>query len=344
MDKSIEETRRRRKRQVVRISTIRDTIMNYKKTPFYKTKSISDKKGQEIAPSVRDSALSQNDNTDKSELPINFDNYDFSVFLNKKTEKLTVALYMVTSFLSDNEPLKWRLREKSIVLLSGITTARDKSVSEMENVFASHSFLVEEIISFLEVGAASKLISEMNFSILKKEYLLLKHFIDSNEHMDEKSGKAAFSNNFFHVDEKEIKKKDSSIINNVDALGIKDRGFVGSEKNSKGQIMYKRQASNIATASVPGTLKQRNFSGDKGTRLGATPRTIKDIKSERLNRRDSILKLFKTNKGKKLTIKDISHHISTCSEKTIQRELTTLVLVGVLNKDGERRWSKYSLK
>lgn len=60
------------------------------------------------------------------------------------------------------------------------------------------------------------------------------------------------------------------------------------------------------------------------------------------NRQGIILSLLK--KKKDLTIKDISLVIKDVSEKTIQRELISLIEAGVLVKTGERRWSKYSLK
>ncbi|HEY1037690.1 MAG TPA: hypothetical protein VGE62_03870 [Candidatus Paceibacterota bacterium] len=44
-----------------------------------------------------------------------------------------------------------------------------------------------------------------------------------------------------------------------------------------------------------------------------------------------------------LSIKDLTDVITDCSEKTIQRELISLVSTGFLHKTGERRWSKYSL-
>ena len=59
------------------------------------------------------------------------------------------------------------------------------------------------------------------------------------------------------------------------------------------------------------------------------------------NRQNIILGLLK--KKKELTIKDISSIIKDVSEKTIQRELMSLISMGVLVKTGERRWSKYSL-
>ncbi len=45
-----------------------------------------------------------------------------------------------------------------------------------------------------------------------------------------------------------------------------------------------------------------------------------------------------------ISVKDISDRIKDFSEKTLQRELLKMVAKGVLNKEGERRWSRYSLK
>lgn len=60
------------------------------------------------------------------------------------------------------------------------------------------------------------------------------------------------------------------------------------------------------------------------------------------NRRDRILGIIK-DKGH-VTIKDVSTAVTDVSEKTIQRELTTLISDGIINKEGERRWSRYSIK
>jgi DNA-binding transcriptional ArsR family regulator len=46
---------------------------------------------------------------------------------------------------------------------------------------------------------------------------------------------------------------------------------------------------------------------------------------------------------KEATIKDISEIISDVSEKTIQRELNAMIDENIVKRQGERRWSKYSL-
>lgn len=58
-------------------------------------------------------------------------------------------------------------------------------------------------------------------------------------------------------------------------------------------------------------------------------------------RKESILSVLKS-KGPSY-IKDISTIIREVSEKTIQRELQTLVLEGRVRKEGERRWTTYTL-
>lgn len=59
-------------------------------------------------------------------------------------------------------------------------------------------------------------------------------------------------------------------------------------------------------------------------------------KQERLNR---ILEVVRKRGG--ASIKDIAAEVKDCGEKTIQRELATLIEEGLIRKEGERRWSIY---
>ncbi|MGH7250205.1 MAG: hypothetical protein ACREGC_04470, partial [Minisyncoccia bacterium] len=82
------------------------------------------------------------------------------------------------------------------------------------------------------------------------------------------------------------------------------------------------------------------------------PHTLKDIKGQTKGHTSSkghlgpigermslILGIVKKNRG--VSIKDISAIIKDCSEKTIQRELASLISQGLVRKEGERRWSVY---
>lgn len=67
----------------------------------------------------------------------------------------------------------------------------------------------------------------------------------------------------------------------------------------------------------------------------------KDVDGRIKDRRDGILSVIKNKK--RASIKDISTLIRGVSEKTIQRELSALIAEGIVQKQGERRWSTYSL-
>lgn len=62
---------------------------------------------------------------------------------------------------------------------------------------------------------------------------------------------------------------------------------------------------------------------------------------KRNHRQNVIIGLLK--KKQNLNVKDIAQNFHDCSEKTIQRELVSLVQNGTLSKTGDRRWTRYSL-
>ena len=68
---------------------------------------------------------------------------------------------------------------------------------------------------------------------------------------------------------------------------------------------------------------------------------VKDINVHIKDRRETILSVIKNKQ--RASIKDISTLIRGVSEKTIQRELSALIEAGMVLKEGERRWSIYSL-
>ncbi|MHB1769516.1 MAG: hypothetical protein ACYCPH_00290 [Minisyncoccota bacterium] len=104
-------------------------------------------------------------------------------------------------------------------------------------------------------------------------------------------------------------------------------------------------------------IAKKAFSQESRERSGAAPRNqaapkpapthkghIKDIEETAdvniKDRREAIVSVIKNKQ--KASIKDISTLIRGVSEKTIQRELLTLIALGRIERQGERRWSTYS--
>lgn len=80
----------------------------------------------------------------------------------KKTEKIASAIYLITSFFRDQEPLKWQLRSLSVELVSN-------NIKDKINI-------VKEMLALFSLAKTVDLISHSNHDILTKE--LFKFEID----------------------------------------------------------------------------------------------------------------------------------------------------------------------
>lgn len=101
--------------------------------------------------------------------------------LTEKCRKITEALYRVTDLMPEQEPLKWGLRERAMNIFSKITELKDiptyKKARNLEEVIHS----VSGILNFLELASAASFISQLNFEVLKREYLALVNFIEDRK-------------------------------------------------------------------------------------------------------------------------------------------------------------------
>jgi len=83
--------------------------------------------------------------------------------------------------------------------------------------------------------------------------------------------------------------------------------------------------------------------------LALNPQGFDIVKKQRRTEIISIVKII----GGNATIKDIkdrakvlpaqAESLLSCGEKTLQRELISMIKDGVLDKTGEKRWSRYFL-
>ncbi len=226
----------------------------------------------------------------------------------KKTEKLASAVYMITNLFPESEPMKWTLRKKVGELLSFMLAYKDTRKSVQNEFVYDAKSMILELISLLEVSSRGGLISNMNFSILKQEFLKLVDVLVPQDSTQNQFANHTLSQSFFAVPSPEyLVTKPTQV--NTDHVR-EDSTVSANIKVSHDLLKDKMPKSN------PEDLK-------------------------RSNRQSVILGLVR-KKGE-ITIKDVSQIIKDCSEKTIQRELMSFISTGVLKKTGERRWSKYSL-
>ena len=105
----------------------------------------------------------------------------------------------------------------------------------------------------------------------------------------------------------------------------------------------KKDAEQSAPGTRVGQTQSRHMMrGAQAVSYKGHSKDIKDkVHAPIKDRQEAVLSVIR-NKGK-ASIKDISTMIRGVSEKTIQRELGALIESGLVMKQGERRWSVYSL-
>lgn len=93
------------------------------------------------------------------------------------------------------------------------------------------------------------------------------------------------------------------------------------------------------TTSVSKPLASHDAPARTAVRKEESSQRTATVEKTHEDRRTRIMGVLKAQPG--ASIKDIVDTVKDCSEKTVQRELNTLIKDGLVVREGERRWSKY---
>lgn len=263
-------------------------------------------------------------NTNKDDF---FEGNHLYIYLYKKAEKLASALYVVTNLIDSKEVLRSLLREKSINIFSEVMQLQKMSLTnhnalkkdvdtKVEHV-SSDTLLsgITEIVSLLEIARVSRHISEMNFSVLEREYIDLGILIKTKRE-DIAPDNVQLPKEFFDVP-------------NLYETRVLKQSSIKDTKHTQKIYKTKKEKQIPIKDTLDSVTKPKDI---------IHPKTA-DIRHN--NRRNTILELLQDKPS--VTVKDVINEIQGCSSKTLQRELLSLVNEGILKKEGERRWSTYSL-
>lgn len=252
---------------------------------------------------------------------------EFLVFIYKKSEKISSAIYLITNFVKDNEPIKTKIRDASLKLLLTVLSFIDAREEELRVNLLDVLKKTLELSSLFDLSFRAGLVSEMNYSVIRRELDLLTEELSGR--IRKKGGvSGTVSREFFAVDGRpsyvSFSKKESPENSEISQTAGKDESFASarlpadSDREDKGHL-----------------------SGDKGQKRSQekAPVILSDKKGERT---DKIISALKQNK--EMTVKELSVFIRNFSEKTIQRDLNFLLSKGIVLRFGDKRWSRYSLK
>ncbi|MEI6490715.1 MAG: hypothetical protein WCO16_03055 [bacterium] len=223
-----------------------------------------------------------------------FSDNAYLMHVHKKSHGISRAVYLITDFFDNKEPIKVRMRQLSIDLVEQVLSLSIQPSPERKSLLDNLIKTNLSLISFSEIAMFSGIESQMNHSVLCAEIQGLMSVIEERETPGRLGGHFVLDEAFFS---KENKPEISTPVHPV----IK-----------KPTIHTK-------------PITEGTDTSDKR-------------KSER---RNAILGIIKNKVN--ASIKDIAEGVVGCSEKTVQRELLDMVASGLLKKEGERRWSRYSL-
>lgn len=258
-------------------------------------------------------------------------------FLCKKSERLCTAIFLLTESFVDNDVLKNELRKTSTKLMvdsMSLISYKKDNVFVLNNL-ASYSL---QVLALSRIASNLKLLSLSNFEILESE---LSKFVMSVE-LELTKNSNLINQNLFEfgiTSNDKIEIEGNGITSEVPAsfdvdhntnsdIDMTDYLSEGVEVDIEEDLIVNEKKNN-------GTLKKTtNEEADKSIKS-----SFVNMLSQKSDRQKAILDIIK--KTGETSIKDITNGIGGCSEKTIQRELNSLIYEGVLRKVGERRWSKY---
>ncbi len=254
--------------------------------------------------------------------------------IQKKTQSIVTALYMVSDFMNDNEPVKLELRSIGVSLIKDVLSLQMSDRGEHYKRVSIVRYKIAELQTLISLGRTLGMVSMMNSKLLDDELVSLSHALEHVRPIENiKSKSFILPENLF----KEEFKKET-------VLADRDTTSIHAEKSVRDYSVA--SPVNIGNSSFQKFSFEKNSTGSDMSHTNTLPKRTDEnviIKTEiKDNRKKEIMDTIKRQGGVSgVTIKDITKLFTDVSEKTIQRELTEMLQKGQIKKTGEKRWSRY---
>lgn len=253
-----------------------------------------------------------------------------------KAYQLTLALYRVTDFFPDSEVLRRQLREKANEIFG--------MISEY-HYLSDHHYDVSAILAkiyiikgYIGIARSMHFVKPVNFIVIEREYTLLSHHLTRN--LKSMNATPFSKNRSVHISPFPL--MGNSVESNAQSTGTYET--MGEDKYesalAKKAVLARNNAKNNAVT-------------DKGEIVSDIGHDVQEAVSENsmvLNtdapeevseRQKTIIEYIREKRHAKIS--DLSSLFRDVSLKTIQRDLQHLVMRDLLRKEGEKRWTVYSL-
>lgn len=247
--------------------------------------------------------------------------------VSKKSEKITTALYMLTDLIREDDPMRRKIRETAIVVLSDTRSLSYAMTGDLYFHLARVIAKSWELVSLIEVCVVVGFISDMNHGILKNALI---EFIGDLRNRQRVEG-------FTHIQDLKIGVGEATNFKlKSDFFKLDDAEIKSIQEESAPEITEREPK--IHKGHLSRTAPDKHVSVIKPS--SGVP-LYPETKLPQTDREGKILKLIEEKKD--ISIRDIVSYFSEYSQKTIQRNLAALVEAGKIKRTGEKRWSRYSI-
>ncbi len=234
----------------------------------------------------------------------------------QKLGKIAAAIHLVADIIDSDGALVNGLHNQSMVMVRAayeiIGRVHPKSDTVMSIVMS-----IDEMSTLVDIGSIARTISRMNADIIIGELNKVREVL-IDEVLALKKSEQSFVLSQYAVNHPVVQ---TEILGDV-LFESKLRDY-----------QSKRHQNDIKT-----TLIRQSEQNDIQNDIHKIKTTsINDI--PRFGRQKDILNVIKS--GNETTLADLRLKISDCSEKTLQRELATLLDMGLIRKEGNKRWTTY---
>ena len=264
-----------------------------------------------------------------------------------KPEKIASAIYLVTSFFNDQEPLKWKLRSLSSELISASMFIKDNMFADAQSISLEARSIATEIMSLISVAKTAGLVSFDNHDILYTELNKYINLLGLPAGINQENGRVILSSKFFNGANYISEPKRENPTPTVDKSQepeentIKDKSPEKPPEHSHRGLLPDVSEINRRQSETQEARKDSSGVSNHSEKKSDSLKSFGAVSVKKNSRQSIIINVLK--RKKEVMIKDISPLVNGCSEKTIQRELLSMVQSGILKKVGEKRWSRYSL-
>lgn len=239
--------------------------------------------------------------------------------VSERIQKLTEALYRVTELFTDKEPLKWQLRINAVELFDFLITKEKEELFDARQAFE----LTERISRLLKLAyEASFFVSNINFEILRREYISLSDSLK----LQIEDKKIIFSLN-------PASNGQSTIDNDF------HNGQFNNHNGHKGQKDAQTETEIKMEKELTSIQEKQEIKSPVENMTSMVSNNKQAIVLK--ERKRKILSLLGENVW--VSISEICGSLPEIGAKSVQRDLLEMVQAGILKKEGDKRWRKYSL-